>query len=190
MSVLITPLQAAVLATFDFTTDSLAVTSELFSGSTGNITLGSQYSTDADSLLYTADVNSSGFLGAATNTFSFSYTVTGLAAGESLSLDSLDFDYTGFDGSVRVSATDTGTFVGDEDPASGDGSFSSTSNLTSTGLVNGDTVTVEFGIRDAPGTDQTFTLDNFTLNGTIVPEPTSSVLLGLGALGLLARRKR
>lgn len=36
----------------------------------------------------------------------------------------------------------------------------------------------------------TYTFDNLVLNGTVVPEPSSMLLLGPGSLALILRRRR
>lgn len=192
---------SATLASFGFTGDSLAVTSELFTGSTGSISLNSttNFTITGDEMVFDSSYNNdpaatppitggtySGWNGAGQNTFSFSYTVTGLAAGETLDITSLGADYSGGSGGLRIGAIVTGQTM-PSNTASG-GNFDLAIVGAPTGLVNGDSVNFTFGVRD--GTNRTVTFDNFQLTGTVVPEPSSSALLGLGALSLVTRRRR
>jgi len=182
---------ADVIATYDFNGGSLAATNELF-GTASDITLGANWSAAADGLTGLGD-NITGNINTPANGFSFNFTVSGLAAGETLALDSASIDLTNSVGSTRVDFSDTGTLQ-NTNPGLGDGNF--TGPLTSTGLTNGSVVTVLFGYRDGnTGAGQTYTLDNVVLNGTVtaaaVPEPCSfAVLAGCTGLGFLRARRR
>ena len=195
---------ADIVATYDFTGGSLAPTTELFAGTAGDIVLGDTTSAiTADSMddfltALSADVGTA--IVDANNGLSFNYTVMGLAAGETLNLDSASIDYTGFVGSVRVGFNDAGT-PPSVNPADGNGTFTTapditpdpTPNLTSTGLVNGDVVNIRFGFRDNDAGGQTYTLDNLVLNGTVVtavPEPSSSLVLFAAGFGMIGFRRR
>lgn len=177
-----------VLAEYDFTGGSLAATTELYTGSAGSVSLGVVAADNTAGNLFISDesnviqtnINVTGAL------FTFSYTVTGLEVGETLSLDSASIDYTNFGNTVRVDFTE-GAFA-TENPATGDGTF--TGNLTSVGLTNGDVATIRFGMRDNVGAT-TYTFDNLVLNGTVVPEPSSyALLVGLAGLGFAMVRRR
>ncbi len=182
---------ASTLACFEFTGNSLAVSSELYAGSTSVITLNASptnLTVNADALDFTASGAGvyAGFLGAPANSFSFTYTVTGLTGAATLDISSLEFDIANNSGGTRVSAIVSGQTFGSNTVTTG----TNTAAIVGapTGLVNGDVVTIEFGIRGGSA-DPTATLDNFKLIG-VIPEPSSAALLGLGALALVARRKR
>ena len=193
--------QAATLATYGFDGGSLSVTSELYSGSSSDIVFSTgEYGDPAvTAAAWSADVTNENIsiLGDDVGTnvnlstqsqFTFDYTVIGLLAGETLSIESISYDYTGFDGSVRVGASFGGSIT-TQNPTTGDSSH--TTPLSRTGLVNGETVTIKFGLRDGSGGNgKTYTLDNLNLNGTVVPEPSSTALLGLGGLALILRRRK
>jgi len=59
-------------------------------------------------------------------------------------------------------------------------------------LGTGDIVSAGVFIADYTGTDGDGggIFDNFKIEGIAVPEPSSIALLGLGGLGILARRRR
>lgn len=190
LTVLAQASHADIIATYDFDGGSLAASSELFAGSAGDITLGANWSTSADGITALGD-DISGSIAAASNGFSFVYTVMGLAAGETLSLDSASIDFTNSVGSTRMDFSDAGA-LSNTNPGLGDGTF--TGPLTSTGLTNGSVVTILYGFRDGgTGAGQTYTLDNVVLNGTVtaaaVPEPGTFVLLA-GFMGLTFARVR
>ncbi|WP_411826066.1 PEP-CTERM sorting domain-containing protein [Luteolibacter sp. AS25] len=62
-------------------------------------------------------------------------------------------------------------------------------SISTTQFVNGDTFTIQLQVRDTVD-NGTYILDDLTLNGTIIPEPSSVALLGLGGAALLLRRRR
>ena len=120
---------ADIVATYDFTGGSLAPTTELFAGTAGDIVLGDATSATSaitasmtDDFLTALGDDVSTAIVDANNGFSFDYTVMGLAAGETLTLDSASIDYTGFVGSVRVGFNDAGT-PPSVNPADGNGTF-------------------------------------------------------------------
>jgi len=161
--------QAMVLATFQFNKGSLNPTSEAFDGSTSAIKLGSNITVDTQNGTLSADPNTN--YTSENNRVSFKYTVTGLKPGETLTLDSASLNYAGIGPSVRVDFVVGSTFNPSTDPADGSGTF--TRALSASGLTNGQTVTIHFGIRDSATTTDTYTLDNLTLKGTVEPQPSS-----------------
>ncbi|MGJ8678358.1 MAG: PEP-CTERM sorting domain-containing protein [Akkermansiaceae bacterium] len=191
--------QAATLATFDFTGGSLVATTQDF-GTSGDITLGADYT--ADAVAGTVFNTSAGF---GTNTAVadqqalFLYTVSGLVGNERLTLDSITLTtaQTGGANSFRIQAYAAGAAASlGVDPVVNTGSTDvfvfdqNTSNYTE--LQNGDSLLVGWGARDGNNPPTRVDYDNLILSGTItvVPEPSSSALLGLGFAGLLLRRKR
>ncbi|MDG1073271.1 MAG: PEP-CTERM sorting domain-containing protein [Akkermansiaceae bacterium] len=57
------------------------------------------------------------------------------------------------------------------------------------GVSDGDALTVMIGVEDTNGKGNRMIWDNVELSGAAIPEPSSALLLGLGGLALL-RRKR
>lgn len=191
--------QAATLAEYTFTGESLSVSSELFTGSASDITLGSAWvnsnTPTTDDFLTLNLANSNTNVAAAQNGFSFTYTVSGLSAGEALSLTSIaiEVEETVTRNTVRHSIFVDGlNITGSVDPASFpatiDYDFISADGYSS--LSNGDIVTIQYGMRDNEA--GTLTADNFILSGEVVavPEPSSTALLGLGGLALILRRRK
>lgn len=62
-------------------------------------------------------------------------------------------------------------------------------NAPISGASNLSSLTLRF-YAYTPGTGQSLDIDDIILNGSVVPEPASAALLGLGALSLIARRRR
>ncbi len=125
-----------------------------------------------------------------------SFTSTGLANTEytSLSLNAVGWDnvhtvelFYSIGGGSNVSL---GNFTTGS-PANEGGTFDSYTINFASPLATADTVTwtLQFVDATADGNPDFTYFDNVTLSG-VVPEPTSAALLGLGALSLLARRKR
>ncbi|MFC5051552.1 PEP-CTERM sorting domain-containing protein [Rubritalea spongiae] len=191
--------QAVTLAEYAFTSaasNQLAVTSELYAGSSSVVTLGSAWTAGTDLLnLDLADSNTNQI--AAQNGFSFVYTVTGLTAGQALNITNLSLDVYSFENTkntVRyafyVDGVQSGSTV---DPANDvtvnyNHAFTPGENLS--GLSNGDSFVFKFGMRD--NTSGSMTADNFILSGEVVavPEPSSTALLGLGGIAVILRRRR
>jgi len=137
--------------------------------------------------------------------FEFSFTVAGLATGETLTLDSFTYDYGTLSGQsafTRSVESDLGGSLASFYSASGnsDGAFTANDTLLSTAfsaaertLENGDTVTFRMQFTNGTSSGSRYHLiDDLTLTGTVnaVPEPSAVALLGLGGLALIARRKR
>ena len=181
---LLSAANATILVTFDFTGGSVAA-SEV-------IGTASDFSSDLAGA--SAATEAFGFNEAQANdarvTNSFTYTVSGLATGETLNLTSIDYDYSGeYAWGTQINFNNTGW----KDQQTDNFSISYSESLTDRGLSNGDMVTFSWEHASASNfndTARTQYLDNIVLNGTVVPEPTSLALLGLGGLALVTRRKR
>ena len=78
--------------------------------------------------------------------------------------------------------------LGTSDPASNSGTdvLADFNDFT---LTNGDDYILRFQVSSNANSGNNFALDNFSLNGSIIPEPSSAALLGLGGLALLLRRR-
>jgi len=63
-------------------------------------------------------------------------------------------------------------------------------DLTGTSLSAGVTYTVTATSANMPGGGAYMVYDGITLEGTVVPEPSSTALLGLGGLALILRRRK
>ncbi len=192
--------QSVVLATFEFTDDSLAgINSQTF-GTVGNIVLGTQFSTDAatDTFFNTSAGFGSNYI--EDQQAAFTYTVNGLADNERLTFDSIIIDTaeTGGANSFRIQAYAAGvTASAIEDPVD-DGDTSTLSfTLNTVGytlLKNGDSVIVGIRARDGASPPSRVDYDNLILNGTVstVPEPSSYALLAglLGLSAVMVRRRQ
>ena len=92
----------------------------------------------------------------------------------------LTFDYSGASFLGADGNRDTTTLAGLQD-------------LINDGVIN--RLNINFNLTEAGGygldADNSLTLDNLSVVGPgVIPEPTAAALLGLGGLGLLARRRR
>jgi len=130
--------------------------------------------------------------------FRFGITVQGLEADQTLNLSSITYTV-GESGSTTnfhtaVIEEQSRAYMGTS-AAYGAGyteeSFSLTHSTTQD-LYNGDTVYFRllFSNNGVGSTATRLFLDDLTINGTVVPEPTAISLLGLGGLALVTRRKR
>jgi len=63
------------------------------------------------------------------------------------------------------------------------------SNFSHTFVAGSNSAVVSYGLSQSDNASQFVVVDNLVLSET-VPEPSSAILLGLGSLGLLVRRKR
>jgi hypothetical protein len=135
----------------------------------------------------------------------FSFTVANLGAGETLSLTSFSYTYTvvqplNFQSGVYSSLsgyTGLSNMLGGTENTSTAQTFTPNIDLTGnsvfSGLTNGQTVEFRIYLKDGSTNVSTryHQLDNIVLNGTVIPEPASIGMLGLGALiTLLIRRWR
>ena len=192
--------QADTVASFNFTDGSLAATTQDI-GTSGDIVLGADYSIDAaNGTFFNTNTGFGTATGAADQQALFTYTVSGLAADERLTLDNITLNVieTGGANSYRIQGYAAGqTASGNEDPPVTDivvlPFTLNTSNYTN--LENGAMLSVGFGARDGNNPPTRVDYDNLVLNGTIttvasIPEPSSACLLGLGAIALFTQRRK
>ncbi|MDQ8195648.1 PEP-CTERM sorting domain-containing protein [Coraliomargarita sp. SDUM461004] len=201
---------AEVLADFSFTGDSAASSdSSIYSSLTAfNVGVGS---ISGELVSATgADVTQSGDVdpaGTGARYQSFTLTVTGLGAGETLDLTSLTYDYTviqplnfavGLYSSVDGFASAAAQLDGvDTDlDYSTPQAFNQTVTLSAgdfSGLENADTVEFRFYLADgSSSTSRYHQLDNIVLNGTVnaIPEPSMLGLVGVVGLAAFSIRNR
>jgi hypothetical protein len=110
---------------------------------------------------------------------------------------SLRFDYkawdpstTSFDMDYRLSDADTWTHIENNYPITADNSYHAFSySLASLDVIeNKPLVELRFNDLDHNGKGK-FAFDNFELTGSVIPEPFSILLFGLGAVALRLKRK-
>jgi hypothetical protein len=187
--------QGATLATFNFTGESLANSASPITGITvTNVSTGSSFNSFAATSGFDEHANISGassfFSGAtsqaaASNALAFSITA---ASGYKFSL-------TGFSFKARSTSTapsDIGFTIGlnSYDFSS---SFSNDSNITtisnlSLGLTDLTSVTISIQGWNASSSGA-LRLDDLVATGTVIPEPSTALLGGIGLLALFRRRR-
>lgn len=180
--------RAATLSTFNFDAGSLAVSSELFPGSSGNINLGASWSVNTTTERLDAPLSGVGTgINTGAHRFTFVYTVTGLDPGKTLNLTGASVAFTGASNTVRFNTYINGSTIGSNNNPPNSGTY--TPSFSVLGLENGDTVSIGFALR-ANTNAGTVTADNYNLFGDVVPEPSSSLLLMMGGAVLALRRRR
>ena len=182
---------ADTLAFYDFST--VGATSVLAGSSSSDLDIGTGWSLGSGTINGdTISITTNGNL----HDVSFDFTVGGLGVGESITIDTYSIDLTGkyYNTNSKFSLTSAvnGTaFKFDETYDWGSSeTFSKSPNIA--GLGNGDTLQVRFSLRDnQTAITESYALDNFTLTGTVVPEPGTYALLGgLLSLGFVMVRRR
>jgi hypothetical protein len=200
---------ADVLAEFTFTKNSRASSDTSLNSAVSEFNVGAGsisgdlVSTTADLTTQSGDVDPAG---AGAQYDSFTLTVTGLRAGETLNLTSLTYVYTvirplnmaigvyssvdGFNSSVaQLDGVDTGIDYATPQ------TFNQTVFLSGTGfkgLLNNDTIEFRFYLADtSTGIGRIHQLDSIVLDGTVsvIPKPTAIGLLGMGAIITFLLRK-
>ena len=120
-----------------------------------------------------------------------------VAAASLVSLSSITFDYRWLNNSgANQGAGHPSLFditvngvVYDSQQATGNNPIGSIAFTEAKALLTGlNTVVITASEVDGPGNN--IGIDNLVFNGTVIPEPSAALLLGLGALGLVARRRR
>ena len=124
------------------------------------------------------------------------------AGGDTLDFTSITFDLINISGSAGITATVYSTVIdgtiddatndkiGDYATAGGAGSWEPVSfDLSAyTGKSGSQTFVINFWTNGNNGVHNNY-IDNIIVNATVVPEPTSLALLGLGGLALVRRRR-
>ncbi|MDB4406051.1 PEP-CTERM sorting domain-containing protein, partial [bacterium] len=187
------------IVTYDLSSASPTTELPQLAGSAGNLVLGSDWTLGSGVATSNASlIGTNSNIGA--QTIRFTYTVIGLAAGESLGIDSVTIDLNADNqfGTQRYVLNDTNTDTRIPLPSGVESSDTLTTLSqagTISGLMNGDLLTFRFSLRDGGGQTnaaEEFVVDNFTVNGTIaaVPEPSGAILLAMGAICTISRRTR
>ncbi|MEM6853326.1 MAG: PEP-CTERM sorting domain-containing protein [Planctomycetota bacterium] len=142
---------------------------------------------------------------AANDFWTWGFDVTGLGAGETLDLTDFDIrlDRSGSgpdDVDIQVAVnggTASTVFTHDYGDSSAGVNFLDIDLSAFTGLSNGDSVVFTLAAYNSESSGGTFDLETITfpggndaivINGTVIPEPASLVLIGLGSLAMLSRR--
>lgn len=119
------------------------------------------------------------------NTVDLTDIVLNIARNGAAAPTGLRISFAGTDSDIGGIATRNGSLG--PMPATG---FEQTFDL-SAAAFQGLTGSVTFAIDENPaGTGGNLRINDFVVNGTVVPEPGSAMLLGLGGLALVARRRR
>jgi hypothetical protein len=202
--------QAEVVAEFTFTGNSAASSDTSLNSTVSDWSLtnisGASIAGDLATIAAVNTTQSGDVDPAGTNPqwYSFTFTVTGLGAGETMDLTSITYKYTvvqplnmavglysSVDGfastAAQLDGVDTGTDYTSPQ------TFNQTVDLSSAGfqgLENEDVIEFRFYLADTSnGTTRIHQLDDIVLNGSVVPEPATIGMLGLGTLiTLLIRR--
>lgn len=195
----VTPALGAVIVSYDLSSASPTTELPQLAGSAGNLALGSAWTVGSGVATSNASLIGTNSNSAA-QTIRFTYTVSGLAVGESLGIDGVSIDLRADNhfGTQRFVLNDTNTDtrlilpLGVESPTA---LTTLTEAGTVSGLMNGDSLTFRFSLRDGgvqTNAAEEFVVDNFTVNGTIVavPEPSGAILLAMGAICTISRRTR
>lgn len=185
-----TPYQATVVAT-NVTATTIADTSGkiLMTTATGN------YTTSPPVLKLGPQTAGASINDALTNGTFVSFTLTA-DAGQVLNLTSLTFDVAkGGDSGTRGYVVTSSALGHDQVLSGGDpGSTQPTlsaRNVDLTGSAYQNLSSITFRLYAySPGSGQTIDFDNITVNGSVVPEPSTTVLAALGAAAMVLRRKR
>jgi hypothetical protein len=203
---------AAVLAKYEFIGGSAAQTSGLATGS--NVAFGGfnggtsspAFSTSTDSIFvrYSATAGTNNDLAEALNNDSYATITIINNTGDVYGLDELSFDFVwgpggnnSESGAMYVMSNRSAYAVNNEllsiaKDATDDTTSEVSADLSSlSSLGTGSSIEFRLYFSDnANNTSPIFRVDNVTVNGTAVPEPSSTVLLGLGGLALILRRRR
>ncbi|MGJ8657349.1 MAG: PEP-CTERM sorting domain-containing protein [Akkermansiaceae bacterium] len=125
----------------------------------------------------------------------FSFTVE--TNGNSVTFESLSFfqNQFGTTGKVDISATQAGGsevfLTSGFTPAGGNNALATpATNVDFADFTTTADTTFTFYLYGASNANHGTRFDDITLNGTVVPEPSSTALLGLGGLALMMRRKK
>jgi len=194
----IAPAFGAVIVSYDFSSNSPTTELTQLTGSAGDLTLGSAWTLSSSVATSNASLIGTN-ANSGTQIISFSYMVTGLAANESLDIDSISIDLRADNqlGTQDYVLNDTNLDTRIDLPSAVESPDTLTTLSqagTASGLMNGDSLIFRFSLRDGLNNTEVteeFAVDNFTVNGTIsVPEPSSAILLALGSFCTVLRRTR
>ena len=210
--------QAAVLARYEFPSGAVTATTSLAGVTAGNFAFTSTSDegavgidggfSAAGNAFNRSDTTGSTEANALADDDFFSVTLSATNVGETLNLSSVTFSLTATNDNTELFTTtaylqsSVGGFGTGNAVISGTGN-SATQNVAGTSAASSASFdlsapafqglsTITFQVRFADTTNSNGDLarfDNFTVNGTVVPEPSAAVLGGLGMLALLRRRR-
>ena len=201
---------AALIAQYDFTAGSVSSSAVTTLGTAGDVTFPPRDVSDGGDppVITTVQFTAANDQAEGTNiptadffvALQFTFTVGGLAADELFQIDSFGAELTATPGgpgrrfNFLMSEDGGATFAtfGNQGARRGTGVFleeTVPASLTNS-YSNGDLLTFQLVVRDSNANNSDYGIDNINLSGSVIPEPSSAMLLGsLGALALLRRRK-
>ena len=205
------PAHSAILARYEFASASPVATTSLAGVTAGNfgasITDTNQGFSAGGNVFLRSLVTGADQTAALADDNYFSVTISATNPGETLNLTSLTLDYavqndnaSSFSGAVYLQSTVGGTGTGnpviagtgttDTQNSSGFSFAQATFDLSAAGFQGLTSITFQFRFSDtADVTGDLNRMDNVTINGSVVPEPSSALIGGLGVLVLLRRRR-
>ena len=152
--------------------------------------------TNLEDLSFSVDLSAMGNYESGDNTHSFSYSIDGGPSQTLVSIDANDSASFTYQMESNRLGQDTLTntlddpleITDDNGTRVIDNTFTTVGQANISGIGNSLTLTYTAGPNN--GGSEPFAFDNVRVSGSVIPEPTSAALLGLGGLAMCRRRRR